>query len=375
VISYERLKRVFDPQTRAQVQQKPRILIVDGFITHETIEAIEFCLENNIILCRIPSHTSHKLQPCDVRVFSLLKTAYRELVERLYRGGAAKVGKEHFASLYSRAREVAFTPRNIRAGWTKSGLIPFNPDRVLSETPKPPEEPSILKQEVNVVSRPNDGVAHTPVTSEALTLLCSLVEQDTNSLDERGKYHVEKLRNAAKKWAAECAFLLDENKLLFEQNIESNVRKSTRSTVVGKAKVMSLDALEKKKAARTTKEQAASKKEKRGQKTNDSAPEAEEATAGRGKRGRKRKSCVSEADTAASAKAEVARVSDAPESKAPVAWMSEAQDPARASVAQPTEAQELAIQALAARMAEGQAAEDEIAARGMKTYCSVLPLG
>jgi DDE superfamily endonuclease len=84
VISLEWLKRVFDPQTKARAQQKPRILVVDGFITHETIEAIEFCLENNIILRRIPSHTSHKLQPCDVGVFSPLKTAYRGLVERLY---------------------------------------------------------------------------------------------------------------------------------------------------------------------------------------------------------------------------------------------------------------------------------------------------
>src|ERR1700731_4483327 len=27
---------------------------------------MKFCFEINIILCRLPSHTSHKLQPCDV---------------------------------------------------------------------------------------------------------------------------------------------------------------------------------------------------------------------------------------------------------------------------------------------------------------------
>ena len=70
------------------------------------------CFENNIILCRIPSHTSHKLQPCDVGVFGLLKAAYREDIERLYRGGADTVGKQHFTSLYGLcAGEVAHTPK------------------------------------------------------------------------------------------------------------------------------------------------------------------------------------------------------------------------------------------------------------------------
>lgn len=44
-ISLEWLKRVFDPQTREQANQKQRVLICDGFGTHETLEALEFCFE------------------------------------------------------------------------------------------------------------------------------------------------------------------------------------------------------------------------------------------------------------------------------------------------------------------------------------------
>jgi hypothetical protein len=139
----EWLKRVFDPQTRGQANQKPRVLICDGFGTHETLEALEFCFENNIILCRLPSHTSHKLQPCDVGVFAPLKAAYRDEADGLFRGGANTVGKQHFTSLYSPAREKAFTKRNITAGWAACGLFPFNPDRVLRVTPKPPAQPTI----------------------------------------------------------------------------------------------------------------------------------------------------------------------------------------------------------------------------------------
>ena len=104
-ISLEWLTRVFDPQTKGLANQRPRVLICDGFGTHETLEVLEFCFEHNILLCRLSSHTSHKLQPCDVGVFAPLKTAYRDEVERLYRGGLDTVGKEHFTSLYKRARE------------------------------------------------------------------------------------------------------------------------------------------------------------------------------------------------------------------------------------------------------------------------------
>jgi hypothetical protein len=99
----EWLTRVFHPQTKERAGQKLRVLICDGFRTHETLEILQFCLENNIRLCRIPSHTSHKLQSCDVGVFGPLKAAYRDEVEKLYRGGSNTVGKKHFTALYSAA--------------------------------------------------------------------------------------------------------------------------------------------------------------------------------------------------------------------------------------------------------------------------------
>jgi DDE superfamily endonuclease len=110
------IQHVFDPLTKSRANQRPRVLICDGLGTHESLEVMKFCFENNIILCRLPSHTSHKLQPCDVGVFGPLKTAYREQVERLYREGANTVGKQHFTSLYSRARDQVFTSRNILSG-------------------------------------------------------------------------------------------------------------------------------------------------------------------------------------------------------------------------------------------------------------------
>jgi hypothetical protein len=129
-ISLEWLTRVFDPQSKAIANGRPRMLISDGFGTHETVEVLEFSFAHNNILCRLPSHTSHtshKLQPCEVSVFAPLKTACRDQVERLNRGGVDTIRKEHFTYLYQLARDKAFTRRNILAGWAASGLFPLNP--------------------------------------------------------------------------------------------------------------------------------------------------------------------------------------------------------------------------------------------------------
>jgi hypothetical protein len=65
--------------------------------------------EKNKILCQLPSHTSHKLQPYDVGIFGRLKTVYREQVEQQFRRGGGAVRKEHFTRLYNNARYKALT--------------------------------------------------------------------------------------------------------------------------------------------------------------------------------------------------------------------------------------------------------------------------
>lgn len=280
-INLEWLTRVFDPQTRERAIGRPRILICDGFGSHETLEILEFCFENNIVLCRLPSHTSHKLQPCDVGVFAPLKAAYRDQVERLYRGGADTVGKEHFTTLYSPARDGAFTKRNITAAWAATGLFPFNPARVLRDTPKPPAEVTGL-QEVSVSSCPQDEVCSmpaspvTPVTTEAVVFLHNRIKQDTQALDQTNRQrlqrHVQKLASAAQISFAERALLQDQNRFLSEMNGEAKVRRSTKSQVLGKAKVMSFEDLEAARAKRAEKAKAVEEKAKRGQSGKRKAP-------------------------------------------------------------------------------------------------------
>ena len=237
------MQHVFDPSTRERANGRPRMLISDGFGTHESLEVMTYCFDNNIILCRLPSHTSHKLQPCDIGVFGPLKTAYREQVERLFRGGANTIGKQHFTLLYSRAREAALNARNVRSGWSKAGLYPFHPGKVLDGMSRPA---AVRKASPNEATS-GSGLClagHqlcTPTTSVSFNVLRSQVEKDLSGLDDETRLRIQKLANAGADVFAERALLRDRERTLLEQNNEKKARQSVRSTVVGKAKVMSYE--------------------------------------------------------------------------------------------------------------------------------------
>jgi hypothetical protein len=254
------------------------VLICDGFRSHETLEILEFCLTNNIILCRLPSHISHKLQPCDVKPFAPLKTAYLDKVKRLKRGGIDTVGKERFTYLYSPARDTASTKGYIRANWAATGLYPFNAERVLKDIPRPLVE--VVIPEATIASTSTADIMLqtpitpvTPVTAEAPTSLHNVIKQDTNVSDEtRGRIH--KLADAAQVLFAKRALLKDHNRSLFKINNEAKACRSTSFIVLGKAKVISFEDLEDAKVRRAAKDKVAAQKGQRGRKRKEPAWEA-----------------------------------------------------------------------------------------------------
>jgi hypothetical protein len=50
-VSLQWLKRIFGLETKERANKKLRVLICNGFGTHETLEILEFCFANSIMLC------------------------------------------------------------------------------------------------------------------------------------------------------------------------------------------------------------------------------------------------------------------------------------------------------------------------------------
>ncbi|GFW81155.1 DDE-1 domain-containing protein [Trichonephila clavipes] len=59
-------------------KEYPALLIIGNHKTHITLQAILYCTEKNIIIVRLPPHTSHRPQPLDVSFFGPFKTYYSQ---------------------------------------------------------------------------------------------------------------------------------------------------------------------------------------------------------------------------------------------------------------------------------------------------------
>jgi hypothetical protein len=134
----------FNAHTKARTVGARRLLILDGHESHHSLEFQEICKENNIYTLCMPPHSSHLLQPLDVGCFSPLKRAYSREIESLIRDHINHVTKLEFLPALKAAYNRSFTPANIQSAFRGAGLVPHQPDAVLSKldvqlrTPTPP---------------------------------------------------------------------------------------------------------------------------------------------------------------------------------------------------------------------------------------------
>ena len=92
----------------------------------------------------MPAHSSHLLQPLDVSCFSPLKRAYSRETDELTRYSINHITKTTFLPAFRAAFDRTFTTANICSAFRAAGIVPFEPDVVLSRldiqllTPTPP---------------------------------------------------------------------------------------------------------------------------------------------------------------------------------------------------------------------------------------------
>jgi hypothetical protein len=123
------LTEIFLPKTYHQGNW--RILVLDGHGSHITGEFQYECLINQVILIYLLPHSSHLLQPCDLGPFAHLKRAYSNNLKAYITPGKAQLSRAQFNLLYEKARRVGLTEQYIKAGWSRTGLYPYNPQRIL----------------------------------------------------------------------------------------------------------------------------------------------------------------------------------------------------------------------------------------------------
>lgn len=123
-------------------QERPVLLIYDGHSSHVGLNVIQKAIENNIVILKLPPHSSDNLQPFDISVFKSLKDRWDE---KLVRWQRQNVGKKLPKQLFARfVGEIwmEMEPEIIKNGFKRAGIHPYDP----SVFPERLYDPAALKR-------------------------------------------------------------------------------------------------------------------------------------------------------------------------------------------------------------------------------------
>jgi hypothetical protein len=240
-IGLEWLKH-FDRCTSNRSVGSYRLLILDGHESHHSVDFERYCEEKKIITLCMPPHSSHLLQPLDVGYFNLLKQAYGREIEHLIRCSITHISKTEFFPAFYAAHQATMTERNIRSAFRGAGLVPLDPESIVSKldvqlrTPTPAEE---------VVSPTTPWVSKTPKTvleaGSQSEYLERRIRRHHSSSPESIIAAMKSLEKGTKAVMHKVALLVAENQDLRQANEILSRRRRVKRTRLQKGGVMIVD--------------------------------------------------------------------------------------------------------------------------------------
>ena len=244
-LGLEYLKEHSDPQSAQHQEGEYRILIVDGHDSHLTTDALRFCVEKKIILLCLPPSATHLLQPLDVGVFGPVGEAYKDAIRRKMEFGETWViDKVDFLEVWHIVRDKAMTKEVIQSAWQKSGLLPYDPNVVLSQIP--PKDSSRPSTAAGAPLPENQF--QTPATTREVEEILKKVGND--EMDEvTTLLAIQKLGKAASKAIAATTTMNAVNESFAKASKKQSRRKQDREAGdYGKARVMGQKEIEERQA-------------------------------------------------------------------------------------------------------------------------------
>jgi hypothetical protein len=234
------LKQVFEKHSAHRTRGVYRLLILDGHGSHLTPEFDLFCAEHSIITLCMPPHSSHLLQPCDVSFFAVLKRLYGQQIQGYIRSGSHHIDKQDFLEAYLIARTAAATTANIQSGFAATGLVPHDPERVLSKlhtqlkTPTPPSS-----SHTQAPQAPQPWQFQTPHDTAQLELQARAIQNNTvlPTPENQALYQLVKAGQLAMNSAV---LLAEENRQLRHEVKRQKRKKAKKRTFIAKGGVLTV---------------------------------------------------------------------------------------------------------------------------------------
>jgi len=232
------LEHVFDKHTRDRTVGRYRLLVLDGHGSHVAPEFDQYCRDHAIVVLCMPPHSSHLLQPLDVVCFSVLKRSYGRLVEQKMSLGVNHIDKQEFLPLYQQARAEALHESNLRSGFAATGLVPYEPNRVLSllhtqyNTPSPHLQPQTTAAWVSETPHNIEELQH------QIDLLKQYIQRRTHSPPSPSDQALNQLVKGCTLAMNGAVLLAHENEQLRNENHRQKRKRGSRRSYLAKGGVL-----------------------------------------------------------------------------------------------------------------------------------------
>ena len=215
------LQTAFEPQTAEKLAhpREWRLLIWDGHESHMNFDVLNFCNSHRIKIFKLPSHSTHLLQPLDLVVFSAFQHHYSCEIDKASRLGRSGIGKHNFLQFLKPARKATFRkPELVHSAFRISGIWPYDPTQVYDHIILPPPQPAApaatalqrdfqsIKSTLMALNAPStslQALSQIQSASEQLTAQVALHQHHTEQLQrelnqQRGGKHDRRVLSKAR---------------------------------------------------------------------------------------------------------------------------------------------------------------------------------
>lgn len=230
-LGYSWLTGLFEKETASKARRSHRLLFVDGHGSHVNMKFLDWCEQHKVLLAVYPPHSTHRLQPLDVGVFAPLASYYSQALDDLVRKseGHTSISKRDFFSIFWPAFREAFTKDNIVSAWSKTGIWPFDPQKVLKSFPEAHEAKTRSQRSTQRSSDSPPSVYDSPSKTKRLR---SMLNVDSARSDNKTQKTLERLSDTVLGLSAKLVLSNLRVKHLSESLHKEEGRKRKRRKVV-----------------------------------------------------------------------------------------------------------------------------------------------
>jgi hypothetical protein len=128
ILSFQWLQH-WNRLSKRRQQGTYRLLIMDGYESHLTIQFVWYCEMEKIILLCLPPHSTHFLQPLNVVIFQQWKHWHTEAIDHAVRHGTGEFDRQTFLANIESIRKKTFSEGNVKSAFRKCGVDLYHLDR------------------------------------------------------------------------------------------------------------------------------------------------------------------------------------------------------------------------------------------------------